>query len=64
MKSLFKAAFLGAALVAGAAQSHALDGAVVVVNEGVPVTSLSASALKDILNGKTTYWEGGQNVTI
>jgi hypothetical protein len=48
-------------LAAGAAR--ALD-AVVVANESVPVASLSAAALKDILVGKTMYWEGGQAVVI
>lgn len=65
MKSFsLKIGLVCAALISLSSEAFALDGAVVVVNEGVPVTSLSASALKDILNGKTTYWEGGQNVTI
>lgn len=41
----------------------ALDG-VVVVNDGVPATQLSAAALKDILTGKTMYWDGGAAVNI
>lgn len=36
----------------------------VIVNEGVSVTSLDKSALKDVLLGKTMYWSGGQAVTI
>lgn len=64
MKSFFKAALFGAVLLAGAVQSWALEGAVVIVNEGVSASSLSASALKDVYTGKTTYWDGGQNVVI
>lgn len=41
----------------------ALDG-VIIANEGVPASSLSAAALKDIYTGKTTFWDGGQAVTI
>jgi ABC-type phosphate transport system substrate-binding protein len=41
----------------------ALDG-VVVVNEGVPATQLTAAALKDILTGKTMYWDGGAAINI
>jgi hypothetical protein len=36
----------------------------VIVNEGVQLTSLEMSALKDILLGKTAYWPGGQAVVI
>ena len=36
----------------------------VVANEGVTVSSLDKAALKDILLGKTAYWDGGQAVTI
>jgi hypothetical protein len=41
----------------------ALDG-VVVVNEAVPATQLTAGALKDILTGKTMYWDGGAAINI
>jgi len=40
------------------------EGAAVIANEGVPIDSLSASALKDIYTGKTTYWQNGQSVVI
>ena len=50
-------------LLAGAAQTFALDG-VVIANPGVAAASLSADALKDIYNGKTKYWEGGQAIII
>lgn len=36
----------------------------IAANEGVPVSSLDKAALKDILTGKTVFWEGGQAVTI
>ena len=64
MKKLFRSGLLALALVAGTVQSWALEGAVVIANEGVPASSLTPAALKDIYNGKTTYWEGGQNITI
>lgn len=44
--------------------TRALDGAVVIANTGVPVDTLSGDALKDILTGKTKYWDGGQSVVI
>ena len=50
--------------LAGAARAAALEGVVVIANEGVPVDSISAAALKDIYVGKTKYWEGGQSVVI
>ena len=65
MKTIFlKTGLVCAALLAGALQAMALEGAVVIANEGVPVGSISAAALKDIYTGKTMYWEGGQNVVI
>jgi ABC-type phosphate transport system substrate-binding protein len=36
----------------------------VIVNEAVSVASLDKNALKDVLLGKTAYWEGGQAVVI
>ena len=53
------ALWLVVALPAGA-----LKGVVVIANKGVPVSSLSTAALKDIYTGKTTYWEDGQSVVI
>jgi ABC-type phosphate transport system substrate-binding protein len=53
-----------AVLLAGASQAAALDGVVVIVNEGVAADSISAAALKDIYTGKTKYWPDGQNVDI
>jgi hypothetical protein len=50
-------------LLAGASRATALDG-VVVANESAPAASLSASALKDILTGKTMYWDGGEAIVI
>jgi ABC-type phosphate transport system substrate-binding protein len=59
----FKIAFFAAALLAGICQAAAFDG-IVIANDSVPAASLTASALKDILTGKTMYWEGGQAVII
>jgi ABC-type phosphate transport system substrate-binding protein len=50
--------------LAGTLQAAALDGTVVIVNQSVPLDSISAAALKDIYTGKTTYWQGGQSVDI
>jgi ABC-type phosphate transport system substrate-binding protein len=44
--------------------ARALDGVIVIANEGVPASSLTAAALKDIYTAKTTYWEGGQSIII
>jgi len=54
----------GAALLAGAPRAAPVEGRVVIANNGVPVESLSAAALKDIYTGKTAYWPGGQSVVI
>ena len=65
MKTIsLKIGLVCAALLAGALRAVALDGAVLIAHEGVPVSSISPAALKDIYNGKTMYWEGGQNVVI
>jgi hypothetical protein len=63
MKTRFLKLFLVAAALCAVATAKALDG-VVAANEGVPAASLDASALKDILTGKTMYWEGGAAVVI
>jgi len=36
----------------------------IVASPTVPASSLDKAALKDILLGKTAYWNGGQSVTI
>ena len=36
----------------------------VIVHKDVPVDSLDAAAIKDVLTGKTTYWQGGAAVII
>ena len=65
MKTIsLKGGLVCAALLAGALPAAALEGVVVIANEGVPVGSLSATALKDIYNAKTAYWEDGQSVVI
>ena len=65
MQRLFlKVGLASAILAAGVGQLLALDRCIVIVQSDVPVNWLSAAALKDILHGKTTYWEGGQAVII
>lgn len=65
MKSLLlKSGLLLALLVAGSLRALALDGVVVIANEGVTATTLTPAALKDIYTGNTKYWDGGQNITI
>ena len=44
--------------------ARALDGVVVIANEGVSSSSLTAEALKNIYTGKTKYWEDGQAIII
>ncbi|MDR3459040.1 MAG: substrate-binding domain-containing protein [Verrucomicrobiae bacterium] len=63
-KNLIKTGCLAIGLCLGAFQAQALDGAVVIANSSVAADSLSADALKDILTGKTKYWDGGQAVII
>jgi ABC-type phosphate transport system substrate-binding protein len=62
--SLKKSGLLGALLLAGSLRALALDGVVVIANDGVAATTLTSAALKDIYTGNTKYWEGGQNITI
>ena len=65
MKSnLLKFGLICALLVAGSSRVLALDGAVVIANPSVAADSLSGDALKDVLTGKTKYWDGGQAVVI
>jgi hypothetical protein len=65
MQRLFLEVGLASAiLAAGVGQALALDRYIVVAQSDVPVNSLSAAALKDILHGKSTYWEGGQAIII
>ena len=63
MKKIFlKIGLIGAVWLAGALPAAALDGVVVIVNNSVPVNSISAAALKDIYTGRTMYWQDGQRV--
>jgi hypothetical protein len=48
----------------GTAALFAQSGADVIAHEGVKTSTLDKAALKDILVGKTAYWEGGQAVVI
>lgn len=59
-----KLGLLIALVVAGSFRAFALDGAVVIANSSVAADSLSADALKDVYNGKTKYWDGGQAIII
>lgn len=64
MKRLLTRGLLaGTVLALGALRASALD-AVIIANESVSAASLDAGALKDIYNGKTMYWDGGQPVVI
>jgi ABC-type phosphate transport system substrate-binding protein len=65
MRNIFlKIGLVCTVLLAGVLQASALDGVVVIVNEGVPTNSISASALKAIFIGRTAYWDDGQNVKL
>ena len=65
MKSkLLTLGLLGAVVWLGINRSLALEGAVVIANESVPMSSISSDALKDIYNAKTAYWQGGQTIVI
>jgi ABC-type phosphate transport system substrate-binding protein len=65
MKSIFlKIGLVCVALLTGALPAAALDGVVVIANEGVPLDSISVAALKNIYIGRTTYWADGQRVAI
>lgn len=59
-----KTYLIAAAVFLGTFRAAAIEGAVVIANEGVPVSSLSADALKNVYTGKTMYWDGGQSVVI
>ena len=64
-KTLFKTLMAAAAaLCFSTAGLFAQSGADVIANEGVKASALDKTALKDILVGKTAYWEGGQAVVI
>jgi ABC-type phosphate transport system substrate-binding protein len=65
MKKIFlKIGLVCTLLLAGAFQALALDGVVVIVNQSVPMDSISVAALKDIYMGRTTYWADGQSVKL
>ena len=59
-----KLGLLGAVLLGGSLRALALDGVVVIANDSVSASSLTAAALKDIYTGKTKYWDGGQVIVI
>lgn len=60
---VLKMAALGLLLSVGVQFAGALDG-VVVSNESAPAASLTADELKNILTGKTKYWDGGDAIII
>lgn len=65
MKSIFlKIGLVGAVLLADVLSASALDGVLLIANQGVPMDSTSAAELKDIYTGKTTYWTDGQSVKL
>src|SRR6266850_6699639 len=65
MKSkLLTLGLLSAVVWLGINRSLALEGAVVIANESVPMNSISPDDLKDIYNAKTAYWQGGQTIVI
>jgi hypothetical protein len=66
MKTKFiKALFTGCVtLWLGGVSLFAQSGADIVANEAVAASSIEKGAFKDILLGKTAYWEGGQAITI
>ncbi len=37
---------------------------IVVVNDSVTLKEITPAQVKDILTGKTMYWEGGQSITL
>lgn len=51
-------------LFIGAARAAALDGVVIIANEGVQADSIDAASLKDIYTGRTAYWPDGQSVKL
>lgn len=63
MKIRFIQFFALALLFVAAPRTLALDG-VVIAHEGAAAANLTASALKDILTGKTMYWDGGEAIVI
>jgi hypothetical protein len=62
IKTALKIGLVCAVLFVSAAGATALDGVVVIVNEGVPTNSISTAALKDIYTGRTIYWPDGESV--
>lgn len=66
MKTIVIKTFVLASVLFSLADSSLLaqSSAEVVANASVTAGSLDKTALKDILLGKTAYWEGGQAITI
>lgn len=60
---IIQSTLLSLALFVGATSASALDG-LVIANASAPAASLSADELKNILTGKTKYWEGGEAIVI
>ncbi len=59
-----KIILLGVVFLTGVLYASPPSGVVLIANEGVPRDHLSGPALKDVYTGKTTYWDGGQNIVI
>ena len=64
MKSKWMKLFFLAAALTSATQLMAESAYDVITSPDVTLTSLDKAALKDILLGRTTYWQGGQAVVI
>lgn len=60
---ILKLAAIAMVILAGVGSVRALDGAVI-ANASSPATSLTADELKNILTGKTKYWDGGEAIVI
>jgi hypothetical protein len=50
--------------MAGALHGGSLPGVVVITNESARIDHISATALKNVYTGRTTYWDGGEHVVI
>ena len=57
-------ALAGLVLLASLSRALADEAFLVIANDSVSATTISVTELKDIFTGKTTYWEGGQSITI
>ena len=59
-----KIGLAGLALMLSLPCALADDAFLVIANDSISATNITAAELKDIYTGKTTYWSGGQSITI